>query len=69
MTNGLLLTLLLVGGLIVWGILDALHWFAGQETMSQWVIEMSKKYTWFKWVVRGVVVGIALVLLVHWELI
>ena len=74
MSTGVILGYWLIGliiQLIIWGIIDAVVFIRGDETLSQYVIEKKEKEKKFKrWMQFSILtfIGILIWLFYHWEL-
>ena len=69
MDNGLSLFLTLAVLIISWLAVDLSVFLLGKETASQWIIKIAKRDKVFGWCMLAVVVLVAAVLIVHWELL
>jgi hypothetical protein len=69
MNTGEILGLLLLGNILFWGLADYLLWKYGYQTFSQWVIKEAKKRVRFALAALVIIVGIAIWLVMHFELI
>lgn len=68
MSNGALLGVLLVAGLLAWIAVDVFAWLAGYETLSQYITKRAKKDRWYGWLIYLITIGGAIWLVMHWEL-
>lgn len=68
-SSGESLGLVLLVGLVTWGLCDALVWAIGEQTFSQWVIKESKKRLSFTLAALCIIVGGAWWLVDHFELL
>lgn len=71
-STGKILAILLVSGLLLFGIVDWLMWIIGYETMSQWVIKkstISKGNKALAALFSLIVTGVGVWLFFHFELI
>jgi hypothetical protein len=63
------MAVILVLGVGAYLLLDLSLWLVGYQTLSQWVIKKSKESRAFGFFVFVVVLGGAILLLWHWEMI
>lgn len=69
MSYGEFLGVTLLVFLVVWLLADLIIWLSGRETLSQWIIKESKKRLAFNIMALVVTIGLAAILVWHWELI